>query len=420
MSLALADLLVSLLCLPSAATAFLLPEWIGPEIMCPVLVVAQKIAHGASILSLTLLAIDRFLSVRRPKLAPKLSSYRWLFVFMLWLIALISAIPVGFVTSTHQAPEIAIGATICCEQWSLKNLRIAYYCFLSFFIHILPCFIVVFCHIAVSSSLRNQKLDSTKMRQKPKQIIIMAPDNIPTETVPKVMEVASSDDDSTQTNQKNRLQVPTITKSHMPKPTTRSPTRPRKIRSPTSSISPNQPSKDIKTIIRAHRRLRAPKLERGTSLFSVHQGHSLAKRKRLGNLLILLSVIFTICWLPYVVALIAWGLYPSPKTYIILLFCLLLGHTYSAVSPIIYWIMNKSVIISLQNLCSNTVKWPSIIETLSCSPCMKPSCLSNGGPMAWAANSSTNEENLGAFHPKYVRPHHIKPQTSRCTSQYFH
>ena len=414
-SLVAADLLVSLLCLPSATNAFLLPEWTGADILCPLLAAGQKTAHSASVLSLTLVSLDRYLALRKPKLAPKISSFKFLFISIVWTLAVISAVPIGLMTSVHPAPEITLGMTVCYEKWNGTELRITYYICIAVFIHAIPCCLVITFYSLVAVALQNQNVDNNKIKMKPKHIIIMAPtDTAPGENVSKLLPAQYSDDDSGSGIKMQRLKVPVKKTPQMKASNTL--IKPEKSMRNTNT----SPSKNIKTIIRAHRRMRPPKLDRGTSLFSVYKGHSINKRKKLGNVLILSSVIFFICWLPYITAIISWAINPSTNTYIILLFCSLIGHTFSTINPIIYWIMNKSVLITVQDICFSQVKCPSACESFSCSPCMKTSWLSRPPNIPWVGNSSTNEDNLGPFNPKYLRPINIRPQNSRVTSQYFH
>ncbi|ROT66227.1 muscarinic receptor 5B subtype [Penaeus vannamei] len=76
LSLALADLLVSVLCLPAAAVRLLALAWAAPPVLCPLLPAAQNTAHAASTLSLALLALDRYLSVRRPSWPARVRAHR--------------------------------------------------------------------------------------------------------------------------------------------------------------------------------------------------------------------------------------------------------------------------------------------------------------------------------------------------------
>ncbi|RZF44413.1 hypothetical protein LSTR_LSTR016916 [Laodelphax striatellus] len=143
---------------------------------------------------------------------------------------------------------------------------------------------------------------------------------------------------------------------------------------------------------------------------------SLNSRRRLANMLVALVVVFATCWLPYV-ALKIYSVDPSADDALIqslLPFCLLLGHTHSAINPIVYWFLNRQS-VNLTAVC--------------CGPLWNR----NGSHSGSKGNfrflpahkdrdrrpSSTNEAALGIFHPRYTVPK-PRPRTQpRESSQFY-
>ncbi|XP_039277198.1 cholecystokinin receptor type A isoform X2 [Nilaparvata lugens] len=143
---------------------------------------------------------------------------------------------------------------------------------------------------------------------------------------------------------------------------------------------------------------------------------SLNSRRRLANMLVALVVVFATCWLPYVVLKI-YSVDPSADDALIqslLPFCLLLGHTHSAINPIVYWFLNRQSV----NLTA---------------ACCGPLWTRNGSHSGSKGNfrflaahkdrdrrpSSTNEAALGIFHPRYTVPK-PRPRTQpRESSQFY-
>ncbi|KAJ8984281.1 hypothetical protein NQ317_009765, partial [Molorchus minor] len=102
---------------------------------------------------------------------------------------------------------------------------------------------------------------------------------------------------------------------------------------------------------------------------------TLRSRRRLARWLIVLSVMFLMCWSPY----IAYQIYElvSASSEFAQKITLFIGHVHSALGPIFYCFMNN--------------KWPNICKTL------------REKRMNRSA-SSTNEAALGPFHPRFIRP----------------
>ncbi|XP_066986637.1 probable G-protein coupled receptor No18 [Macrobrachium rosenbergii] len=410
LSLALADLLVTLLCLPAATTNLLSINWTAPGIFCSLLSAAQSTAHAASTLSLSLLALDRYLAVRRPKMAPKVSAVTVHLLVILWVLAVLMALPRGLM-STLRAP-----GPVCGEVWHSRLLRILYYTAVAMLVHLLPCGAVIVCHAAVATSLRRRGVDDTKMNLRPRQVIIMAKDcSVGGPNNHKIVAASSSGVDSANEEEEERAvfdlhgaQVPQLPRDagrgRGPQPPPR----------PAAAI---KPARNIHTIIRAHRRMRVRGPPNAASIFTSYRGHSVETRRRLARLLMILGIVFASCWLPYIFALMVWAWWECPATQHAMQVTLVLGHAHSAINPVVYWLMNRAFLTSLHRLVSTQLRFP---EGFSCGGCTRPDCLTRPPAPPWAGNSSTNEDNLGAFHPKYLNPHALRPQASRCTSHYFH
>ncbi|UYV71632.1 hypothetical protein LAZ67_8003967 [Cordylochernes scorpioides] len=84
----------------------------------------------------------------------------------------------------------------------------------------------------------------------------------------------------------------------------------------------------------------------GSSTASSHTSHGAARlrtRQRLGRVLMAMTLCFVVCWLPYHLVSFYVDLTLSPAAVTLLPFALLLGHAHSAVNPLIYWMMSRSV-----------------------------------------------------------------------------
>jgi len=100
LSLAIADLLTAVVCLPIAAVSFVLPlKYKLPIPMCVTAGLLQGCAHLVSNFALALVALDRYLALKKPKLAGMIASRSTLITTSLWLGALVLSVPRTFISN---------------------------------------------------------------------------------------------------------------------------------------------------------------------------------------------------------------------------------------------------------------------------------------------------------------------------------
>lgn len=232
-----------------------------------------------------------------------------------------------------------------------------------------------------------------------------------------------------------------------------------------------RPARNIRTIVKAHRKLRAKRQCRKDHLMANGRAHdkrrqsigtASANRRKLARTLSVLAALFLVCWIPYSVCLVIWSVASTWWSVLTLQITLIFANAHAALSPLVYCIMTKSYVSqglpsircrqrddytfrSNSNYLNNNRRcWSKCCLCLCCccnrnigDPQHHPSrsggvscfcCFIQRTPgvhsrstAPWGGhNSSTNEENLGAFHPRYIRPRVMGGQISRCTSHYFH
>lgn len=70
--------------------------------------------------------------------------------------------------------------------------------------------------------------------------------------------------------------------------------------------------------------------------------HVMKGRKRVAKMLIALAVLFAICWLPYHCVTLYMDFHPWDRLLKVLTYTILLGHSNSALNPILYFYSSKS------------------------------------------------------------------------------
>ncbi|KAH8282453.1 hypothetical protein KR054_007778 [Drosophila jambulina] len=159
--------------------------------------------------------------------------------------------------------------------------------------------------------------------------------------------------------------------------------------------------------IRAHsQRQRIHRAGRGpaTPGIPLPQTSTLRSRRHLANMLIASAVIFIVCWAPHVFCIFYKNLgYKQHCTKTSVYFSLLLGYFYSAISPVIYWALNHNSL--RQSPCAPIIRLRSMQNFL------RSRFRTHTAP---PPPSSTNEAALGAFNPKLIKltPKQYRAQAS--------
>ncbi|KAH8240937.1 hypothetical protein KR026_008387 [Drosophila bipectinata] len=159
--------------------------------------------------------------------------------------------------------------------------------------------------------------------------------------------------------------------------------------------------------IRAHsQRQRIHRSGRGpaTPGIPLPQTSTLRSRRHLANMLIASAVIFIACWAPHVFCIFYTNFgYKQHCSQTSVYFSLLLGYFYSAISPVIYWALNHNSL--RQSPCAPIIRLRSMQNFL------RSRFRTHTAP---PPPSSTNEAALGAFNPKLIKltPKQYRAQAS--------
>lgn len=115
-NLAVADLAMTLICIPFSFTTAMLQEWIFPEVMCPILLFTQLLSVTVSVYTNTAISIDRFVAITYPmKLMSRSRKYvRWA-ILVIWLVSIALCSVQLIVAKVKVGPNCEM---VCNEVWS--------------------------------------------------------------------------------------------------------------------------------------------------------------------------------------------------------------------------------------------------------------------------------------------------------------
>ncbi|XP_074640337.1 QRFP-like peptide receptor [Tubulanus polymorphus] len=256
-NLAVADLLVTCICIPMAVGQSIYKVWIYGFVMCKFTAYLQGVSVSASVTTLCVMSLERLLAIRHPMTFRRVSKskYAKIAIVILWLISLAIMLPLMLVRQTETTPAItelySEPIDFCTERWWSPEVRRAYSISLLICVYIIPGVIItasyslIGCQLLTGSSESLHRQDSKALQEQNKSIM------------------------------------------------------------------------------------------RG--------------RRKVSRMLMFLAILFAVCWMPYNIVSLSidlhdyeFGINPSVGLLSVLPFTLLLGHSNSALNPLLYWFMNRS------------------------------------------------------------------------------
>lgn len=184
-NLAAADLIMCVFCVPlTAAYAFEVRGWLFGMFMCYFVTLMQAATVFVSVLSLTAIAVDRYVVVAYPirkRVRCKSCGYTLAFI---WLISIVVSVPTSLHTHYLDLNSIGHDMIICEEFWKHQEMeRQLYSCLMLFLSYVLPLSAVSVSYCAISCHLQKRSLPGaawraqakwTKQKQKTFRILVIS------------------------------------------------------------------------------------------------------------------------------------------------------------------------------------------------------------------------------------------------------
>ncbi|XP_048831670.1 prolactin releasing hormone 2 receptor [Brienomyrus brachyistius] len=159
-NLALADLVMCLFCVPlTAAYAFDLRGWVFGRLMCHFVTLMQVATVFVAVLSLTAIAVDRYVVVAYPIRRRLGRRFCWSLVVGIWVCALALSVPTGLHTGYLDLSEAGHHMAICEEFWQGQERgRLIYSCAVLLLSYFVPLAAVSVSYCAISHHLRRRSM----------------------------------------------------------------------------------------------------------------------------------------------------------------------------------------------------------------------------------------------------------------------
>ncbi|XP_014664109.1 PREDICTED: orexin receptor type 2-like [Priapulus caudatus] len=161
-NLCIADLLVTVLCVPVTLANVIYRRWIFGRVICKLAAFSQGVAVASSIYSLAALSLDRYLAIKHPALFRRLSnqSNGLKLIGIIWLVSMLFMMPMLYVhqVDRQQFPEFGFQLSVCIERWSSTESKSAFAGFMLVVAYVLPCSVIVACHYVICKTLNTTEI----------------------------------------------------------------------------------------------------------------------------------------------------------------------------------------------------------------------------------------------------------------------
>ncbi|XP_075210480.1 short neuropeptide F receptor [Lycorma delicatula] len=155
-NLALSDILLCVLAVPFTPLYTFANTWMFGRALCHLVAYAQGTSVYISTLTLTSIAIDRFVVIIHPfKPRMKLSTCLSI-ILLIWIFSMCATLPYGIYMHHGPMKGHEDRVFICDENWPSESLRQVYGLLTAIMQFVLPFFIIAFCYVRVSLKLNDR------------------------------------------------------------------------------------------------------------------------------------------------------------------------------------------------------------------------------------------------------------------------
>lgn len=158
-NLAVADIIIGIFTIPFQFHAAFLQRWVFTESMCKVAPFVKSLSVNVSILTLTLIAFDRYIAVMYPLRAGIRKQFEILVLCVVWFLSILLSIPEAIYYDTIYVfdPEIWSKKLECTAKWPSENFIQLYFILLLLSQYIVPLVIISVSYIRIANKIWKSK-----------------------------------------------------------------------------------------------------------------------------------------------------------------------------------------------------------------------------------------------------------------------
>lgn len=164
-NLAFADVALGIFVIPFQFQAVVLQRWVFSDFMCNVAPFVKILSVNVSVLTLTLIAIDRYMAVIHPLHAGFRKRVAVVVLLVIWLISTLSALPVAFyytIQNMFRIKDIEERKR-CVVKWPSENIRTYYCSYLILLQYLVPLSVITFSYVRITCRIWGSTLPGNEM-----------------------------------------------------------------------------------------------------------------------------------------------------------------------------------------------------------------------------------------------------------------
>ncbi|XP_034390391.1 neuropeptide Y receptor type 2-like [Cyclopterus lumpus] len=139
-NLAVCDLAVVCVCMPITLGSQIYTAWVYGDLLCRAVPFTQAVSVSASVLTLTVISVNRYYSVRSPLRARSMFTRRRILatVGVVWTVSSIMCAPIAVMNRRRRISFGAFAILVCEEKWPQHRLKQGYNVLLFVMLYCLP------------------------------------------------------------------------------------------------------------------------------------------------------------------------------------------------------------------------------------------------------------------------------------------
>ncbi|XP_028825934.1 neuropeptide Y receptor type 4 [Denticeps clupeoides] len=171
-NLSVSDILVCLFCLPFTVVYTLMDQWVFGPMLCHLLPYVQCVSVNVSILSLTLIALERQQLILHPGGWKPTVVQAHVGVLLVWLLACLSSLP--FLVFQSLMEDQHTEFQLCVECWPSESARRAYTTTLLLLQYCVPLLLIMVCYARVFLRLRRPQTSQRQRNRRRITVMLVA------------------------------------------------------------------------------------------------------------------------------------------------------------------------------------------------------------------------------------------------------
>ncbi|KAK6489864.1 orexin receptor type 2-like [Huso huso] len=164
-NLSLADVLVTITCLPASLVVDITETWFLGQTLCKVLPYLQTVSVSVSVLTLSCIALDRWYAICHPLMFKSTAIRARKSIVIIWVVSCVIMIPQAIVMEcSSMVPELTNKTslfTVCDEHWGAEIYPMVYHVCFFFVTYLAPLGLMVLAYIQIFHKLWCRQIPGT-------------------------------------------------------------------------------------------------------------------------------------------------------------------------------------------------------------------------------------------------------------------